>query len=49
MDDGKKKDGLSGIVDLLWLTKENASFNEEEGFLSMVADGKTYDRVLLSR
>lgn len=49
MEENQKKDGLSGIVDLLWLTKENASFQEEEGFLSMTASGKVYDRVLLSR
>ncbi len=49
MEENQKKDGLSGVVDLLWLTKENASFTEEEGFLSLVVDGKAYDRVLLSR
>ena len=45
----QKKDGLSGIVDLIWLNRENASFHEEEGFLSMDLDGTHYDRVLLSR
>lgn len=49
MEENQKKDGLSGIVDLLWLTKDNASFRDEEGFLSMTLGEKIYDRVLLSR
>ncbi len=49
MEEHQKKDGLSGIVALRWITQDNATFRDEEGFLSMTLDGTAYDRVLLSR
>ena len=49
MEEKQKKDGLSGIVDVTWLTKDNATFCDDEGFLSMDMGEDHYDRVLLSR
>lgn len=59
MEEQQKKDSLARILEIRWLAQENASFRDEEGYLSMTLrleepdeEGLTervYDRVLLNR